>query len=54
MKWLLVVGALALVSSLSGCCQPGGLFSQQPSYGTYYQPTYAAPATNYANPCACQ
>lgn len=52
MKWLLVVGALTL-ASLSGCCQPGGLFSQQP-YGSYYQPTYAAPATTYAAPCACQ
>jgi hypothetical protein len=57
MKWLLVVGALIVVSSLAGCCQPGGLFSQQPAYGSYYQPSnyYASPATTYAgNPCGCQ
>jgi hypothetical protein len=63
MKWLFVVGALAVISSLSGCCQPGGgLFNRQPAYGTTYSPSnyYApqattyAPATNNANPCACQ
>lgn len=55
MKWLLVVGALALVSSFTGCCQ-GGLFSQQPAYGSYYQPSnyYAAPTTYASNPCGCQ
>lgn len=55
MKWLLVAGALALVSSL-GCCGQGGLFNQQPNYGSYYPAaTYATPAANYTttNPCTC-
>ncbi len=56
MRWLLVAGVLALVSSL-GCCRQGGLFSQQPTYGSYYPATtnYAAPAASYttAAPCTC-
>jgi hypothetical protein len=55
MKWLLVAGLLALVSAV-GCCRQGGLFSQQPTYGSYYPATtYATPATSYtsAAPCAC-
>lgn len=60
MKWLLVAGALAVVSSI-GCCRQGGLFNQglfnqQPAYGSYYPATtYAAPAASYtsAAPCTC-
>ncbi|HQU46302.1 MAG TPA: hypothetical protein PK867_26075 [Pirellulales bacterium] len=57
MKWLLVIGALAAISCMSGCCQPGGLFSGSGSYGSYYSPTpyYSSPTPTYtANPCQCQ
>ena len=57
MRWLLVVAALTAISSLSGCCQPGGLFSPASSYGSYYSPApyYATPTPTYAtNPCPCQ
>lgn len=55
MKWLLIIGALAAFSSLSGCCQPGGLFSGSGGYGAYSPaPYYSTPATTYANPCNCQ
>lgn len=54
MKWLLIIGAMAALSSLSGCCQPGGMFGGNSSY---YSPApyYSTPATTYAtNPCQCQ
>ncbi|MGH7194321.1 MAG: hypothetical protein ACREJM_12440 [Candidatus Saccharimonadales bacterium] len=57
MKWLLLCCGLVAATSLTGCCRPGGLFSQPaypgPTYGTGSY--YATPTTTYAaNPCPCQ